>query len=85
MDGLAVKHHIIAFDNRGVGATPGETPTTIAGMAKDAIAFIKALGYTKVDLMGFSMGAFVIQEILLQEPTLARKVIMTGTGPAGGE
>lgn len=85
MDGIASKHQIIAFDNRGVGATEGTTPLTIAEMAKDARAFIHALGYEKVDLMGFSMGAFIIQEILLQEPRLARKVIMTGTGPAGGE
>ena len=85
IDGIASKHQIIAFDNRGVGATEGTTPITIAEMAKDARAFIHALGYEKVDLMGFSMGAFIIQEILLQEPELARKVIMTGTGPAGGK
>ena len=85
MDGIASKHHIIAFDNRGVGASEGKTPLTIAEMAKDAISFIKALGYKKIDLMGFSMGAFIAQEILLQEPQLIRKAIMTGTGPAGGK
>lgn len=85
MDGIAAKYQIIAFDNRGVGATEGKTPVTIAEMAKDAIHFIKALGYEKVDIMGFSMGAFVAQEILLQKPQLVRKVVMTGTGPAGGE
>lgn len=85
MDGIASKHQIIAFDNRGVGATEGKTPITIAEMAKDAISFIKALGYDKVDIVGFSMGAFVAQEILLQEPKLVRKVVMTGTGPAGGQ
>lgn len=85
MDGIASKHQIIAFDNRGVGATEGTTPITIAEMAKDAISFIKAMEYEKVDIIGFSMGAFVAQEILLQEPQLVRKVVMTGTGPAGGE
>ena len=84
MDGIASKHHIVAFDNRGVGATGGTTPNTVSEMAKDAINFIKALGYEKVDLIGFSMGAFIAQEILLQEPNLVRKAIMTGTGPAGG-
>lgn len=84
IDGIAAMHQIIAFDNRGVGATEGTTPKTIAEMAKDAISFIKTLGYTKVDILGFSMGAFVAQEILLQESQLVRKVIMTGTGPAGG-
>lgn len=85
MDGIASKHQIIAFDNRGVGATEGETPVTIAEMAKDAISFIKAMRYEKVDIVGFSMGAFIAQEILLQEPQLVRKAVMTGTGPAGGE
>lgn len=85
MDGIAKQHQIIAFDNRGVGATEGKTPLTISEMAKDARAFIHALGYDTVDIIGFSMGAFIAQEILLQEPLLVRKVIMTGTGPAGGE
>lgn len=85
MDGIAKEHQIIAFDNRGVGATEGTTPLTISEMAKDARAFIHALGYDQVDIIGFSMGAFIAQEILLQEPQLVRKVIMTGTGPAGGE
>ena len=85
MDGIAKQHLIIAFDNRGVGATEGKTPVTISEMAKDARAFIHALGYDKVDIIGFSMGAFIAQEILLQEPQLVRKVIMTGTGPAGGK
>jgi len=85
MDGIASQHQIIAFDNRGVGATKGKTPKTIAEMAKDARAFIHALGYEKVDLIGFSLGGFISQEILLQEPQLIHKAIITGTGPAGGE
>ena len=85
MDGIATKHQIIAFDNRGVGATEGKTPVTISEMAKDAISFIKSLGYEKVDIVGFSMGAFIAQEILLQQPQLVRKAVLTGTGPAGGE
>ena len=84
IDGLAKKHQVIAFDNRGVGASGGATPKTVAAMAKDAIAFIRALGYEKVDLFGFSLGGFISQEILLQEPQLVRKVILAGTGPAGG-
>lgn len=84
MDGIASKHQIICFDNRGVGATKGKTPKTVAEMAKDARAFIHALGFEKVDLVGFSLGGFISQEILLQEPQLVRKAIITGTGPAGG-
>lgn len=85
MDGIASQHQIICFDNRGVGATNGKTPKTVAEMAMDARAFIHVLGYEKVDLVGFSLGGFISQEILLQEPQLVRKAIITGTGPAGGE
>lgn len=85
MDGLATQHQIICFDNRGVGSTKGSTPLTVAEMMVDAIAFIKALGYKKVDLFGFSLGGFIAQEILIQEPQLVRRAILAGTGPAGGE
>lgn len=85
MDGLASKHTVICFDNRGIGSTGGVTPKTVSEMARDAIAFIKALGYQKVDLFGFSLGGFISQEIILREPQLVNKVILAGTGPAGGE
>lgn len=84
VDGLAAKHHVIVFDNRGVGATTGAPANTMEQMADDAIAFIQAKGFKQVDLFGFSMGAMVAQEIVLKEPTLVRKLILTGTGPAGG-
>ncbi len=85
MDGLAAKHHVIAFDNRGVGASSGSPSSSMEEMADDAIAFIKAKGLTKVDLFGFSMGGMIAQEMVLKEPSLIRKLILTGTGPAGGE
>lgn len=85
INGLASKHQVICFDNRGIGSTGGVTPKTVAEMATDAIAFIKALGYQKVDLFGFSLGGFIAQEITLREPQLVNKVILAGTGPAGGE
>lgn len=85
MDSIAKHRHIISFDYRGVGATTGEQGTSIADMAKDAIAFIHALGYKQIDIMAFSMGGFITQELLLIEPTLARKIILAGTGPRGGE
>jgi len=84
MDGIASQHQIISFDYRGAGASTGVAPGTIQAMAKDVIAFIKALGFYKVDLLGFSLGGMVAQEILLQEPQLIRKVILAGTGPRGG-
>jgi pimeloyl-ACP methyl ester carboxylesterase len=84
VDGIAVKHRVITFDNRGVGASSGKTPNSVEAMARDAVAFIKALGLAQVDLLGFSMGGFVAQVIAQQEPQLVRKVILAGTGPAGG-
>jgi len=85
VDGLAAKHHVIAFDNRGVGGSGGSTPKTVEEMAQDAVAFIGALGFSKVDLFGFSLGGFVSQVIAQQQPGLVRKIILAGTGPAGGE
>ncbi len=85
MDAIAAERHIIAFDYRGVGASTGKQGTSLADMAKDAVAFIHALGYNQVDIMSFSMGGFITQELLLIEPNLARKIILAGTGPRGGE
>ncbi|HET6827596.1 MAG TPA: alpha/beta hydrolase [Ramlibacter sp.] len=84
VDGIAAKHHVVAFDNRGVGASTGSPANTIEQMADDAITFIKAKGFKQVDLFGFSMGGMIAQEIVLKEPQLVRKLILTGTGPAGG-
>lgn len=84
VDGLAAKHHVIAFDNRGIGASTGTPANTIEQMTDDAITFIKAKGFKQVDLFGFSMGGMIAQEIVLKEPQLVRKIILAGTGPAGG-
>lgn len=85
VDGIAAKHRVITFDNWGVGASSGKTPDTIQAMAKDAVAFIRALGFDRVDLHGFSMGGMIAQVIAQEEPDLVRKLILTGTGPAGGK
>src|SRR5213076_2223132 len=85
VDGIAAKHRVITFDNRGVGASSGSTPTTIEEMASDAVTFIRALGFDQVDLFGFSMGGMIAQVIAQAEPQLVRKIILAGTGPAGGE
>jgi pimeloyl-ACP methyl ester carboxylesterase len=84
VDGLARKHRVIATDYRGIGASGGAAPVTIDAMARDAIALIHALGFEKVDLLGFSLGGFVAQDIVLKAPDLVRRLILTGTGPAGG-
>jgi pimeloyl-ACP methyl ester carboxylesterase len=85
VDGIAAEHHVVTFDNRGVGASSGSPSNSIEQMADDAITFIKAMGFKQVDLFGFSMGGMIAQEIALKEPQLVRKVILAGTGPAGGE
>src|SRR5438105_11343745 len=85
VDGIAAKHRVITFDNRGVGASTGKTPQTIQAMAKDAVTFIRALGFDQVDIFGFSMGGMIAQVLAQEEPQLVRKMILAGTGPAGGE
>jgi pimeloyl-ACP methyl ester carboxylesterase len=85
VDGIAAKHHVITIDNRGVGASSGKVPDTVEAMANDAVTFIRALGFEQVDILGFSLGGMIAQVIALQEPQLVRKLILTGTGPAGGE
>lgn len=84
IDGIAAKHHVVVFDNRGVGASTGEPAKSIEQMADDAITFIQAKGFKQVDLFGFSMGGMISQEIALKQPNLVRKMILSGTGPAGG-
>src|SRR3984957_14507994 len=84
-DGLANEREVILFKNAGVSSSSGEVPTSIEGMAVNAIAFIGALGLSKVDVLGFSIGGLVAQEIAGQAPGLVRKLILVGTGPRGGE
>jgi len=85
VDGIAARRHVIAFDNRGIGASSGAPSNSIEQMADDATTFIKAKGFRQVDLLGFSMGGMIAQEIVLKDPQLVRKMILAGTGPAGGE
>lgn len=84
IDGIAAQRPVIAFDNRGVGGSGGKVPQTIDEMGRDAIAFMRALGLKKVDLLGFSLGGGVAQMVALQAPELVRRMILAGTGPRGG-
>ena len=81
---LAKQRPLILFDNTGIGETNGETPTSVAEMAADAAAFIRALGHAQVDLLGFSIGGMVAQEVALQHGDLVRKLILAGTAPESG-
>ncbi|MFC4527057.1 alpha/beta hydrolase [Dyella halodurans] len=84
-DGLAQGREVILFNNAGISSSSGEVPTTIQEMGANTIAFIKALSLDKVDVLGFSIGGMVAQEVALQAPELVRRLILVGTGPRGGE
>jgi pimeloyl-ACP methyl ester carboxylesterase len=83
-DGLAEERPVILFDNAGISSSSGEVPSSAQEMGANAIAFIKALGLKKVDVLGFSLGGFVAQETALQAPDLVRRLVLVGTGPRGG-
>lgn len=85
VDGLATQHTVITFNAQGVGSSTGSVPLTVEAMATDAVDFIKALGYDKVNILGFSLGGMVAQYLIQQSPGLVNKLILAGTGPAGGE
>ena len=80
-DGLATEREVILFNNAGVSSSSGEVPTSFEQMAANAVSFIKALGLPKVDVVGFSIGGFVAQEITLQAPDLVRRLVLVGTSP----
>src|SRR6204780_4175747 len=84
-DGLARDREVILFNNAGVSSSSGEVPTTFEQMGANPVAFIKSLGLKQVDVLGFSIGGFVAQEITLQAPNLVRRLVLVGTGPRGGQ
>lgn len=84
-DGLAQGGPVILFNNAGIASSSGHSPNSIADMATHLIAFLDALGLAKIDLLGFSMGGFVAQQVTLDRPELVRRLILAGTGPQGGE
>ena len=84
-DGLAQTREVILFNNAGIASSSGEVPPSIPQMGVNAIDFIRALGLSKVDVLGFSIGGMVAQEIALQAPALVRKLILVGTGPRGAD
>ncbi|HZC10752.1 MAG TPA: alpha/beta hydrolase [Mycobacterium sp.] len=85
VDPIAKTRHVVAFDNKGVGASTGKVPRTIEEAADDAYTFIKALGFDKIDVFSFSMGGMIAQDLVLKRPDLVRKLVLTGTGPRGGK
>jgi pimeloyl-ACP methyl ester carboxylesterase len=83
IEALAASRRVVVFDNVGVGGTSGTTPSTVEAMAHDALAFLDALGLERIDLLGFSIGSFVAQEIALIRPDLLRRVVLASAAPQG--
>jgi pimeloyl-ACP methyl ester carboxylesterase len=84
-DGFAKNREVILFNNAGVSSSSGDVPGTFAEMGANAIAFVRALGLKQVDVLGFSIGGLIAQEITLQAPDLVRRLVLVGTGPRSGE
>ncbi len=85
VDRLAKDREVILLDNRGVGGSTGAVPDNVTDMARDALAFIDALGLKEeVDILGFSLGGYVAQELTLLRPRLVRRLVLAGTAPQGG-
>jgi pimeloyl-ACP methyl ester carboxylesterase len=84
-DGFASHREVILFNNAGISSSSGEVPATVAGMGANAVSFIRALELKQVDVLGFSIGGLVAQEIALQAPDLVRRLVLVGTGPRSGE
>ena len=83
IDALASARRVIAFDNAGVGGSTGTTPGTVEQMARDAIAFLAAMDFGQADLLGFSIGSFVAQQIALRRPDIVRRLTLASTAPQG--
>src|SRR5262245_23294606 len=84
-DGIAKDRPVILFNNAGVASSGGEPADTVSGMAKHVVTLIHALCLKQVDLLGFSLGGFVAQQVALENPDLIRRMVFAGTGPEGGE
>jgi pimeloyl-ACP methyl ester carboxylesterase len=85
VDALARDRRVIAVDLPGVGGSTGTVPGSVAEMAEAAEKFVAALGLRSIDLLGFSLGGFIAQQVALDDPRLVRRLVLSGTGPAGGE
>jgi pimeloyl-ACP methyl ester carboxylesterase len=83
IDALAPNRRVVTFDNVGVGGSTGTTPNAIQQMAHDAITFVTALELGQVDILGFSIGSFIAQEIALARPAIVRRLILASSAPQG--
>lgn len=85
INAFAADREVILFNNAGIGSSDGQTPTSVLEMTQQFVAFIQALGLEKIDVVGFSLGGMIAQQLSLDHPNLVRRIILLGTGPRGGE
>ena len=83
IDALAMARRVVTFDNAGVGGSAGTTPGSIEQMARDAIAFLASMQISQADLLGFSIGSFVAQQIALTRPAIVRRLVLASSAPQG--
>jgi len=83
IDALGAARRVVTFDNAGVGGSTGTTPDTIEQMARDAITFVDAMQFSQADLLGFSIGSFVAQQIALVRPAIVRRLVLASSAPQG--
>jgi pimeloyl-ACP methyl ester carboxylesterase len=84
-DPLAVGREVILFESAGLGRSTGQVPENMAGMAAHALAFVDALGLKRLDILGYSLGGMVAQQVALERPSLVHKMLLVATAPEGGE
>src|SRR5208282_1529890 len=84
-NGFAAEHEVILFDNPGVASSTGETPLTVAAMTKDCADFCRPLDLKSFDVVGFSVGGMIAQQLAFEYPDMIQRMILLGTGPRGGE
>jgi len=84
-NGFAAEREVILVDYPGIGGSSGETPSTVAALTKDCVEFCRAVNLTRFDLLGFSLGGMIAQQLGAEYPALVRRILMLGTGPRGGE
>jgi pimeloyl-ACP methyl ester carboxylesterase len=84
-NGFAAARDVIIFDYPGIGRSTGATPSTVAAITKDFVGFCRALGLDSFDIVGFSLGGMIAQQLAFEYPKMVRRIILLGTGPRGGE
>lgn len=83
---LGAHAQVLAADHRGMGDSPrGDGPTSVEGLARDALALLDARELERVDVAGWSMGGMVAQALAALAPERVRRLVLLSTDPGGPE